>query len=43
LYVKTLKKYGEDIDLLIERMKDQTFNMKNFYMDELNNIEVELK
>lgn len=39
LYVKTLKKYGEDIDLLLERMKDQTFNMKKFYMDELQNIE----
>ena len=40
LYVKTLKKYGEDVDLLIERMKDQTFSMNTFYLDELVNIEV---
>jgi dynein regulatry complex protein 1 len=40
LYVKTLKKYGDDIDLLIERMKDQTSNMKRFYFEEINNIEV---
>ena len=39
MYVKTLKKYGEDVDLLIERMKDQTFNMKKFCLAELNNIE----
>ena len=38
-YVKALKKYAEEIDLLIERMKDQTFNMRKFYLDELENIE----
>lgn len=39
-YVKALKKYAEDIDLLIERMKDQTYNMRKFYIEELVNIEV---
>ncbi|RMZ94279.1 Dynein regulatory complex 1 [Brachionus plicatilis] len=39
IYVKALKKYAEDIDLLIERMKDQTYNMRKFYMEELVNIE----
>lgn len=39
-YVKTLKKYAEDIDLLIERMKDQLFNMRKFYLEELVNVEV---
>lgn len=39
-YVKALKKYAEDIDLLIERMKDQTLNMRKFYLEELVNIEV---
>jgi hypothetical protein len=39
-YVKSLKKYAEDIDLLIERMKDQSYNMRKFYMEELVNIEV---
>ncbi|CAF0707498.1 unnamed protein product [Brachionus calyciflorus] len=38
-YVKALKKYAEDIDLLIERMKDQTYNMRKFYLEELVNIE----
>ena len=38
-YVKTLKKYAEEIDLLIERMKDQMFNMRKFYAEELINIE----
>ena len=41
-YVKALKKYAEEIDLLIERMKDQTFNMRRFYLEELENIEVGL-
>lgn len=40
IYVKALKKYAEDIDLLIERMKDQTYNMRKFYIEELVNIEV---
>ena len=39
-YVKALKKYSEEIDLLIERMKDQTFNMRKFYLEELVNVEV---
>lgn len=39
-YIKTLKKYAEDIDLLIERMKDQTSNMRKFYLEEIANIEV---
>jgi dynein regulatry complex protein 1 len=38
-YVKALKKYAEEIDLLIERMKDQTFNMRKFYLEELENVE----
>lgn len=38
-YVKALKKYSEDIDLMIERMKDQTTNMKRFYLDEIITIE----
>ena len=38
-YVKTLKKYAEEIDLLIERMKDQMMSMRKFYQDELVNIE----
>lgn len=38
-YVKALKKYSEDIDLMIERMKDQTSNMKRFYLDEIITIE----
>ena len=37
--MKALKKYAEEIDLLIERMKDQTFNMRKFYLEELENIE----
>lgn len=41
-YVKALKKYAEDIDLLIERMKDQTYNMRKFYIEELINIEVKI-
>lgn len=40
LFVKTLKRYADDIDLLIERMKDQLFNMRKFYLEELNNVEV---
>jgi hypothetical protein len=40
LYVKTLKKDAEDVDLLIERMKEQTRNMRKFYFEELTNIEV---
>ncbi len=39
-YVKALKKYSEDIDLMIERMKDQTTNMKRFYLEEIITIEV---
>ena len=42
IYVKALKKYAEDIDLLIERMKDQITNMKKFYMEEIVAIEVSL-
>lgn len=38
-YVKALKKYSEDIDLMIERMKDQSSNMKRFYLDEIITIE----
>lgn len=38
-YVKALKKYSEDIDLMIERMKDQSTNMKRFYLDEIIAIE----
>lgn len=38
--MKALKKYAEDIDLLIERMKDQITNMKKFYMEEIVAIEV---
>ncbi len=37
--MKALKKYSEDIDLMIERMKDQTTNMKRFYLDEIIAIE----
>lgn len=37
--VKTLKRFGDDIDLLIERMKDQFFNMRKFYLDEMSNVE----
>jgi dynein regulatory complex protein 1 len=40
LYVKTLKKCAEDIDLLIERNKEQIRNMRKFYFEELNNVEV---
>lgn len=40
LFVKTLKRYADDIDLLIERMKDQLFNMRKFYLEELSNVEV---
>ncbi len=43
LYVKTLKKDAEDIDLLIERMKEQTRNMRKFYFEELTNIEVKVQ
>jgi hypothetical protein len=39
-YVKALKKFTEDIEILIERMKDQIINMRKFYIQELNNIEV---
>lgn len=38
--MKALKKYSEDIDLMIERMKDQSSNMKRFYLDEIITIEV---
>ena len=38
--MKALKKYAEDIDLLIERMNDQTTNMRKFYMDEIVSTEV---
>lgn len=38
-FVKTLKRDADDIDLLIERMKDQFFNMRKFYLEELNNVE----
>jgi hypothetical protein len=41
--VKTLKKDAEDIDLLIERMKEQTRNMRKFYFEELTNIEVKVQ
>ncbi len=34
-----MKKFGDEIDLLIERMKDQKFNMRKFYLEELLNIE----
>lgn len=40
LFVKTLKRNADDVDLLIERMKDQLFNMRKFYLEELNNVEV---
>jgi dynein regulatory complex protein 1 len=40
LYVKTLKKCAEDIDLLIERNKEQIRNMRKFYFEELNSVEV---
>ena len=40
LYVKALKKYAEDTDLLIERMKDQISNMRKFYLEEIVSVEV---
>lgn len=40
LYVKTLKKYTDDIDLLIERMRDHMSKMRKFYLVELENVEV---
>jgi dynein regulatry complex protein 1 len=39
LYVKTLKKNAEDIDLLIERMKEQIRNMRKFFFEEMVNVE----
>ncbi|KAM6954098.1 dynein regulatory complex protein 1 [Aplochiton taeniatus] len=38
-YVKDLKKQGEDIDLLIERMEDQVKNLMKSYREELDQIE----
>lgn len=39
-FVKTLKRNADDIDLMIERMKDHLFNMRRFYLEEMSNIEV---